>query len=195
MQETSLSLLQRLATDRNDSDWQRLIAIYRPFMFQRIATYPALIDQAEDIVQEVLMVLLRELPVFQRQRTGSFRTWLRGIVLNQLRAAARRRKRQPLAAGQHDKLLGLIDQLADPNSIATNEFDRQHDKAVFSHAAEIVKNEFNETTWKAFCRHAINGHPAQEVADELGISKNVVLLAKSRITRRIREEVRGMVDS
>jgi len=194
MQETSLSLLQRLATDQNDSDWQRMMSIYRPFIFQRVSTYPLLVDQAEDIVQEVMMVLMRELPVFQRRRKGSFRAWLRTIVLNQLRYAARRAKRTPIPAGQNEKLLHQIEQLADPNSEAANQFDHEHDKAVFRHAAEIVRSEIKESTWKAFHRHAMEGEDARQVAEDLELSLNSVLLAKSRVTRRIREEIQGMVD-
>lgn len=194
MQETSISLLKRIAEDGKDDDWQQLIKIYRPFMYQRISTYPLLINQAEDIVQEVLMVLVRELPTFQHQRSGSFRTFLRGIVLNQLRYAMRRVQKTPLVAGQFDKLTEHIEQLADPNSQITAEFDQQHDKAVFRHASEIVKDEVKPNTWLAFLKHAINGEPATAVAEELGVSVNVVLLAKSRLTRRIREEIRGLVD-
>jgi RNA polymerase sigma-70 factor (ECF subfamily) len=194
MQETSLSLLNRLANEGRDTDWQRMINIYRPFMFQRISTYPLLVDQAEDIVQEVLLVLIRELPTFHRQRTGSFRTFLRGIVLNQLRYAMRRAQKTPMAAGQYQKLQQEIEQLADPNSQVTAEFDFQHDKAVFARAAEVVRMEIKESNWRAFQKHAINGEEATVVANELGISVNVVLLAKSRVTRRIREEIRGMVD-
>lgn len=194
MQETSLSLLQRLADDQTDSDWQRLISIYRPFVFQRVSTYPLLVDQAEDIVQEVMMVLMRELPAFERKRTGSFRAWFRQIVLNQLRYALRRAKITPLVAGQSEKLSLQIEQLADPASEVASNFDREHDKAVFRHAAELVKSEVKETTWQAFRKHAMNGENASTVAEELGISLNSVLLAKSRLTRRIREEVRGMVD-
>ncbi len=194
MQETSLSLLDRLANDGSDADWKRMIDIYRPFMFQRISTYPLLVDQAEDIVQEVLMVLVRELRTFQHQRTGSFRTFVRGIVLNQLRYAMRRAKKTPLVAGQADKLAAHIEQLADPNSEMSVDFDYQHDKAVFRHAAEIVKGEVKESTWSAFQKHAMYGEEASIVAAELGVSVNVVLLAKSRVTRRIREEIQGMVD-
>ena len=194
MQETSLSLLQRLAADQNDSDWQRMMSIYRPFIFQRVSTYPLLVDQAEDIVQEVMMVLMRELPVFERQRTGSFRTWLRGIVLNQLRYASRRAKRTPLPAGQNEDLTRQIEQLADPISEATSEFDHAHDKAVFRNASEVVRESIKESTWKAFQRHAMNGENAQAVAEDLGLSLNSVLLAKSRVSRRIREEVQGMIE-
>ena len=194
MKETSLSLLQRLRRDQTDADWRKLIEIYRPFVFQRVSTYPLLVDQAEDIVQEVLMVLMRELPSFERQRTGSFRAWFRQIVLNQLRKASRKTKGAPLAAGQSEALWAQIEQLADPSSELTESFDREHDKAVFRHAAEQVKSEVKDTTWYAFRRHAMDGENAQDVATDLGISLNSVLLAKSRLTRRIREEVRGMID-
>lgn len=194
MQETSISLLERIADDGKDDDWRRLIEIYRPFMYQRISSYPLLVNQSEDIVQEVLCVLIRELPTFQRRRTGSFRAFLRGIVLNQLRYAMRRAKRTPLAAGQIDKLTEHIEQLADPNSQETAEFDSQHDQAVFFHAASIVKKEVKSDTWKAFKKHALEGKQATAVAEELGVTVNVVLLAKSRLTRRIREEIRGLVE-
>ncbi|MCS7468809.1 sigma-70 family RNA polymerase sigma factor [Stieleria sp. ICT_E10.1] len=194
MQETSISLLKRIADEGTDDDWQRLLEIYRPFMYQRISTYPLLVNQAEDIVQEVLVVLVRELPTFQRQRAGSFRAFLRGIVLNQLRYAMRRVQKTPLVAGQYDKLNDQIEQLADPNSQLSVEFDRQHDRSVFRHAASIVKNEVKASTWQAFQKHAIEGKSAPAVAEELGVSVNVVLLAKSRLTRRIREEIRGLVD-
>ena len=194
MQETSNTLLQRLVAGSDDADWQRMLTIYRPFIFQRVSTYPLLVDQAEDIVQETMMVLMRELPTFERQRTGSFRTWLRGIVLNQLRYAARKAKKAPIPAGQNEKLKAHIEQLADPSSEASHEFDKEHDKAVFRCAAEIVRDTVQPTTWKAFQKHVINGEDANAVAKELDVSVNVVLLAKSRLTRRIREEIRGMVE-
>ena len=194
MQETSNTLLQRIATDCKDEDWQKLLTIYKPFIFHRVSTYPLLVDQAEDIVQDTMMVLMRELPTFERKRKGSFRNWLKGIVLNRLRYAARAAKKTPTPAGQSEKLLDQIEQLADPASVASQEFDREHDKAVFRNAAEIVKVTVKPTNWKAFQKHVMNGEDANQVAEDLGVSVNVVLLAKSRLTRRIREEIQGMVE-
>ncbi|MCD0463766.1 RNA polymerase sigma factor [Roseiconus lacunae] len=194
MQETSVSLLERIANDGRDDDWQRLIEIYRPFMYQRISSYPLLVSQSEDIVQEILCVLIREMPTFHRRREGSFRAFLRTIVLNQLRYAMRRTKGNPIAAGQFDRLNEHIEQLADPSTLESIEFDHQHDQAVFFHAASIVKSEVKPNTWKAFKKHAIEGQDASAVATQLGVTVNVVLLAKSRLTRRIREEIRGLVE-
>lgn len=51
-----------------------------------------------------------------------------------------------------------------------------------------------EQTWQAFERYVIGEEPPQKVADDLGLSLNSVLLAKSRILRRMREEAKGLVD-
>jgi RNA polymerase sigma-70 factor (ECF subfamily) len=44
------------------------------------------------------------------------------------------------------------------------------------------------TTWAAFQRVAVDGLPAARVAEELGLSENAVLQAKSRILKRLRQE-------
>ena len=48
--------------------------------------------------------------------------------------------------------------------------------------------DFNPTSWEAFRRFALDGRPAGRVAEDLGISENAVLLAKSRVLKRLREE-------
>src|SRR5260370_8902243 len=83
---TSLSLLDRLRTQPDDEGWRRLDALYRPLIRQWLMRDPTLRDEAEDLVQEVLTVLVRELPHFQRERPGSFRFCLRPITFNRLPA-------------------------------------------------------------------------------------------------------------
>jgi len=39
-----------------------------------------------------------------------------------------------------------------------------------------------------------DGQPASDVAQELGISVNAVLIAKSRVLKRLREKPAGLVD-
>jgi RNA polymerase sigma-70 factor, ECF subfamily len=195
VQTTSVSLLQRIAIDGGgDDDWQRLIAMYRPFILQRIRTYEDLAEHADDITQEIMMVLMRELPVFQRQRTGSFRAWLRGITVNQLRMAARRIRRQPKATGGASTLEQQIDDLADPASQASQRWDEEHDRNVLRKIMEAIRHDFQDSTWQAFEGYVLQEKAPKTVADELGITINSVLLAKSRITRRLREEADGLVD-
>jgi RNA polymerase sigma-70 factor, ECF subfamily len=52
----------------------------------------------------------------------------------------------------------------------------------------VVQPDFSSTTWQAFHRFAVDGLPAAMVAEEMGMSVNSVIQAKSRILKRLREE-------
>ena len=60
--------------------------------------------------------------------------------------------------------------------------------AQVSHARMVVQPDFNPKTWKAFQRFGVDGVPAGRVAEELGMTENAVILAKSRVLKRLREE-------
>jgi RNA polymerase sigma-70 factor (ECF subfamily) len=146
---------------------------------------------AEDVVQEVLTTLVRELPQFDHnQRTGAFRAWLRRITLNRLRVYWDQRD----ARGRGPQIEASLMQLADPNSALSRSWDEEHDRHVIAVLLESIRLEFQPTTWKAFERQIRDGHPAAAVAAELGLSVNAVLIAKSRILKRLRERAAGLVD-
>jgi RNA polymerase sigma-70 factor (ECF subfamily) len=56
-------------------------------------------------------------------------------------------------------------------------------------AMEMVKAEFEPRTWNAFWRSAIENEPTAEIGAHLGITANSVRQAKSRVLRRLREEL------
>ena len=56
-----------------------------------------------------------------------------------------------------------------------------------------MRGDFAETTWRAFRLHVLEGRPAAAVAAETGLSLNSVLLAKSRVLKRLRQELGGIV--
>ncbi len=58
----------------------------------------------------------------------------------------------------------------------------------------MVQPEFAPSTWDAFHRFALDGIPAARVAAELGLTVNAVLLAKSRVLKRLREEAGELLD-
>src|SRR5689334_12934836 len=96
--ETSLSLLDRLRKSPDDADWSRLVEVYTPLLRAWLLRSDVQPADADDLVQEVLLVVHRELPAFQHnQRSGAFRSWLRRIVVYRLRNFWRSRGR--LVAG------------------------------------------------------------------------------------------------
>jgi RNA polymerase sigma-70 factor (ECF subfamily) len=78
--------------------------------------------------------------------------------------------------------------MADSDSDLAREWDREHDQHVVPELLAAVKADFKPATWEAFRRLALDGLPAARVAEELGIPENAVLLAKSRVIRRLRRE-------
>jgi RNA polymerase sigma-70 factor (ECF subfamily) len=61
-------------------------------------------------------------------------------------------------------------------------------------ALELMRAEFQPTTWKACWECVVNSRPAADVAAELGISVGAVYMAKSRVLSRLRQELTGLLD-
>jgi RNA polymerase sigma-70 factor, ECF subfamily len=184
---TSLSLLDRLKVARPDaSDWNRLQGIYLPLIQRWLSRVPGLGDESADLGQEVLVVVFREVPRFDRQREGSFRAWLRQVTVNKVRNYRRKRHRRPTVG--LDPADGFLERLSDPNDDLAREWDRDHDTYVVEKLLAVVKTDFTPTTWQAFQRFGVDGVPAGRVAEELGLSENAVILAKSRVLKRLRQE-------
>ena len=193
MAPTSLSLLERLkAADPEATDWRRLQQIYLPLITGWLHRIPGLEPDAEDLAQEVMLVLVREISRFERRREGSFRAWLRQVTINRVRAHRKQIKHQRQAG--LDLTDGFLDKLADPNSDVAREWDAEHDRHVFEKLLAVVQPDFRPATWEAFRRFAIYGCPAAEVAAELSLNVNSVLQAKSRVLRRLREEAGHLLE-
>ena len=191
---TSKSLLAR-ARDRSDqSAWRRLTRLYAPLVERWVRPHVAQRADADDVVQEVLTTLVRELPRFDHnQRPGAFRAWLRGITVHRLRAYWDKRDARPETTG-HPHVGDALAQLVDPDSPLSRSWDEEHDRYVASSLLESIRLEFQPATWRAFERQVRDGRPAAEVAAELGLSANAVLIAKSRVLKRLREKAAGLVD-
>jgi RNA polymerase sigma-70 factor (ECF subfamily) len=193
MSETSVSLLERLRLQPDGPSWRRLVDLYTPLIHGWLRRYCVQQQDADDLVQEVLTRVIRELPHFEHDnRHGAFRCWLRTITVNQLRAFWRSRNHRPLV-GAPD-LEARIDQLEDPASHLSQLWDQEHDRHVLRRLLELVEPEFTPATWLAFRRVALDGVPASAASQELGLSVNAVWLAKSRVLRRLREESRGLLE-
>ena len=61
-------------------------------------------------------------------------------------------------------------------------------------ALELMQREFQPATWKAFWECVTADRPAAEVAAELGLTVAAVYAAKSRVLRRLRQDLEGLLD-
>jgi RNA polymerase sigma-70 factor (ECF subfamily) len=183
---TSASLLDQ-ARHRSAAAWDRLVALYTPLLDSWLAAAGLQPADREDLTQRVLEILVRQLPDFEHSgRPGAFRAWLRSITVNLLREFWRARA----AAGAG----AVPEELSDPDASLSRLWDEQHDRHVLQALMRLVRPDFTEVTWQAFQRVVLDGASARQVAGELGLSVNAVLIAKSRVLARLRQEARGLVD-
>ena len=195
MNNTSLSLLNRLRHLPESEDWDRLQYLYAPLLRAWLGKYEVRNADADDLMQEVLLAVSKDLRTFEHSgRPGAFRAWLKGILLNRLRNFWRTRDRQPKlsdGAAIDDRL----SELQNPASELSRLWNAEHDRYVLRQLLEMVKPQFEARTWEAFCRVSLDGEKPRDVAGELEISVNSVFLAKSRVLRRLRQEADGLVES
>lgn len=185
--DTSASLLDKARAGNHAEGWDRLVLIYTPLLHSWLASAGLQAADRDDLTQRVLEILVRQLPHFEHSgRAGAFRAWLRGIVTNLLHEFWRAR---PSPAAD-----SVLAQLADPKGGLSLLWDEQHNRHVFHALMEVVRPEFTASTWQAFRRVALDGAPAREVAKEVSLSVNAVLIAKSRVLARLRQEAQGLID-
>ncbi|MEM7453467.1 MAG: sigma-70 family RNA polymerase sigma factor [Planctomycetota bacterium] len=204
MQPTSLSLLNRIRNGLQDDSelrdddaqqaWKRLHSIYAPLVANWLRKQAVVGDDADDLAQDVLLVVLRKLPSFEHNgRAGAFRRWLRLIVINCSRDFWKAKRIRPRNSGDDSFMLGL-DQLADETSGLTQRWNQEHDLLVMQRLLEQLRPQFQESTWLAFERTTLEERPAASVAKELGVSVATVYTAKSRVLSRLRQLSENILD-
>jgi RNA polymerase sigma-70 factor (ECF subfamily) len=181
-------LLERLRQPDQPAAWAQFVELYTPVLFAWARRLGLQSQDAADLVQEVFAVLVSKLPEFVYDRRQSFRRWLHTVTRNKWRDACRRRGVLPQESDPD-----ALEDLASPDgtdALAETEY-RRH---LVRRALEIMRADFEPATWKACWEFVVNGRPAAEIAQELGLTANAVHLAKGRVLRRLRTELEGLLD-
>ena len=191
--DTSASLLDRLAGTPTEADWRRLHDLYRPLLEGWVLRAGVPRADADDLIQDVLLAVVRQVAEFERRGEGAFRGWLRTVLARRITDYLRRQAVRPAAPGGSD-LARRLEELTTPESELSRLWDQEHDAHVARQALRIVQSDFAPATWQAFRRQVIDGLPAARAAEEGGITLNAALLAKSRVLKRLRQEIAGLID-
>ena len=187
---TSPTLLERVR--RHDQEaWARLVYLYAPLIIHWCHTGGVRGADADDLRQEVFQAVAARIADFRRDRPGdTFRGWLRGITRHKLLDHYRKRQGQPAAAGGTDAQQRLLE-VADP--VEPTETPEQV-TGLYHRALELVRAEFEVQTWQMFWRVAVEDQAPADVAAELNVTPAAVRKAKSRVLRRLREEVGDLLE-
>lgn len=185
---TASSLLLRVKAKDQDA-WRRLADLYGPLVYHWCRSHVRQPEDAADILQEVFSAVARTVDGFLLRRNGgTFRGWLYTITRNKIHDYYRGKAQRIDAAGgslAHE----LLQMVAGPDDESLDETYLGETVNLFHRALEMVRCEFEDRTWQAFWRAAVENESTTEIAADLGITANGVRQAKSRVLRRLRQEL------
>jgi len=187
--QTSLSLLER-AGSQDPAAWNRIVTLYGPLVKHWCLRMGVRRQDCDEVAQETFLAIHSGLAAFERERAGSFRSWVRTITRYKAIDHFRRQGAEAAAAGgtvAQQNLQDLPDQAdADEEAAELN--------GLYRAALGLIQAEFEPRTWQAFWRSVIDEQPTDLIATELKMSAVAVRIAKSRVLARLREETINLID-
>jgi RNA polymerase sigma-70 factor (ECF subfamily) len=173
---------------REPAAWHRLTELYGPLVYQWARRAGLSGADASDVLQDVFLSVTMSIDAFVPSRQGTFRGWLWTITRHKIYDHHRRRRAGDRAVGGSEAQWRLAE-LPEPWSDDTNPATRSESQQLFRRALELIRGEFEPRTWTAFWRAVVDGEETATIAADLGISSNAVRQYKSRVLRRLRQEL------
>ena len=184
---TQRSLLVRIRDPQNHVSWQEFVEIYAPLVRNYCTRRGLQRADAADVSQEVMQAVATAIQKFEYDpERGSFRGWLFTITSRKLNNFFARSKRQPRGSGAT-----AVQQLLEnqPDREGEEDWEKEYRRFLFHWAAEKIRPEFQETTWRAFWKVTVEEEPVKQAADELDLTAGAVYIAKSRVLKRLTERI------
>lgn len=186
MEPTPPEHLDAVQKTNGPEEWEQFVRSYAPVIFDWCRRNGLQEEDSADVTQDVFTRLFEKLPAFQNDPQKSFRAWLKTLAANLWRDRCKLRATRPLATAWTD--LNALPGREDAEAAEEREFrDR-----LMARAMNVMKHDFQPTTWQAFWEHGIQRRPAKEVAEETGLSVTSVYGAKFRVLTRLKEAIEGM---
>lgn len=180
--ETSPTLLSRIRK-KEAAAWERLVTLYGPLVTNWCVRLGVDSHDAENITQEVFLSIDRSLGDFHRQRTGSFRRWLKTNTTRKCIDHFRKSNRERIGTAEELEL-----QLDSEPHV---ESDKQ---VLYERAMQLIQQEFSQRDLTVFRNVVIENKSPQDIAEQMEVTTNVVYLVVSRILKRLRSEFSELIE-
>jgi RNA polymerase sigma-70 factor, ECF subfamily len=157
----------------DDAAWETVVRSYGKSIYNLSYRFTNRRDEAEDLTQEILLRVYRNLPSY-RKEAGSFKNWILRVARNLLIDHYRRQRRSPQSAGSEEmETMNIRDeQTLNPQQA----FERGEASRFLLDGIQSLSFELRE----AVIMRDLEGMPYHEISDLLGVPEGTV---KSRINR------------
>jgi len=186
------SVLLLLLGNPTDADcWNAFVDRYAPKIYGWCRQRGLQEADAEDVTQEVLAQLVQKLRTFTYDpHKGTFRGWLKTLTHHAWCDYVASRRRAGEGEGGPDVLarLEMLEAREDLLKALAEVFDLE----LLAEAQARVQLQVSPRDWQLFQALAVEGRPGPAVARELRMTVSAVLMARSRVQKKLRQEIRRL---
>lgn len=188
------SLLYR-AQNQENAAWDRVNELFGPLIHGWIRKSGILDSDAADISQQVLQQVFRNIGSFKRENSSdTFTGWVWTITKFKILDHFERQKHD-LKADGGSVANQMIQQLS-AEQLNSHVYDEESSAVKLTRKIlTLVRSEFETKTWDAFWRATVEREKPAEIAQTMDMTLHAVYKAKSRVMRRVREELDGIISS
>src|SRR5262249_5413542 len=188
---TGSLLLLALSDPANPQFWDAFVDCYGPKIHGWCRQRGLQEADAQDVTEEALTQLVQKLRVFAYDPDkGSFRSWLKTLTHHAWcdYLESRRRACGDSTGPETQERLETLEAREDLFKALEESFDFE----VLEEAKARVRLRITPRDWQIFEDLALGGRSGPAVARELKISVSAALMAKSRVQKKLREEIRRL---
>jgi len=189
---TRVTLLQKLKDSHDDVAWADFAYYYRNYIFNIARRMNLGHDDANEIVQLVLLKSWNKLGEFNYDsEKGRFRGWLCRVTGNEIRNYYRDQKKRYVSIEEFKTEDGrsTLEQFTEPEieKIAEEEWEDYVPRLAWKNISGSFEDNARRT-YEMF----LEGRTPEEIAGKLGISKNTVYVHKNRIREKLIPEIKRL---
>jgi RNA polymerase sigma factor (sigma-70 family) len=164
--------------------WQEFCVIYTPILTAYLRKHRLGEDEADEVLQEILVRLLVKIDTYDRTRCR-FRDWLFRVAHNAMVDSIRRRAcyERALEGWARSKLSELESDRKRMEAYVV----RLHHEKILEHALRVVESRVSPLVWACFVGRLIEDRPGIEIARKLGLTgSNAVFVNASKALKLVR---------
>lgn len=186
------SLLFR-AQKNDDEAWHRIHRLFGPLIKEWVKKSGVKEVDADDIAQQVLTNIYQKIDRFERvNESDTFTGWVWTMTKFRVLDYFKSQKDIPNASGG-SIAQKMFDQVPE-HQLESDVFDENTAALKLTRSVlVIIQSEFETSTWDAFWRATVEREKPADIAQSMGMTLHAVYKAKSRVAKRIREEMDGIL--
>lgn len=187
---TSLSLLASLCESDAEQGWSEFTRRYRPRIVGWCRHWGLNEDDANDVTQNVLMQISRQMKSFRYDPSGRFRSWLKTVAWRAWADFLKNNERNVARPTSAD-VQGVLQSVPARDDLMQR-LEEEADRELLEAAMEQVRRRVQANTWEAFRLVTFENQSGAAAANKLQMTEASVFVARSRIQKMLLKEIKRL---